>query len=83
MTQEAIQNFITETFSKPHKISYLTNLKGYEPENIRGYRHISVIIDNFLKFGFTIPLKIKTAQKKDSFENILITSKKKIKIKRK
>ena len=37
-----------------------------------------VIIDNFSKFGWTIPLKNKNAQTiKDSFENILISSKRK------
>ena len=37
-----------------------------------------VIIDNFSKFGWTIPLKNKNAQIiKDSFENILIRSKRK------
>ena len=35
-----------------------------------------VVIDNFSKFGWTIPLKNKNAQTiKDSFENILINSK--------
>ena len=37
-----------------------------------------VVIDNFSKFGWTTPLKIKNAQTiKDSFENILISSKRK------
>ena len=36
-----------------------------------------VIIENFSKFGWTIPLKNKNAQtKKDSFGNIILTSKK-------
>ena len=37
-----------------------------------------VIIDNFSKYGWTVPLKNKNAQTiKDSFENILISSKRK------
>ena len=39
-----------------------------------------VVIDIFSNFGWTIPLKNKNAQTiKDSFENFLITSKKKTK----
>ena len=56
----------------------ILDLKDYGPENNRGYRYILVIIDNFSKFGWTIPLKNKNAQTiKDSFENILISSKRK------
>ena len=54
------------------------DLKDYGPENNRGYRYVLITIDNFSKFGWTIPLKKKNAQiKKDSFENILISSKRK------
>ena len=56
----------------------ILDLKDYGPENNRGYRYVFVIIDNFSKFGWTIPLKNKNAQTiKDSFENILISSKRK------
>ena len=56
----------------------ILDLKDYGPENNRGYRYVLVVIDNFSKFGWTIPLKNKNAQtKKDSFENILINSKRK------
>ena len=56
----------------------ILDLKDYGPENNRGYRYVFVIIDNFSKFGWTIPLKNKNAQtKKDSFENLLISSKRK------
>ena len=56
----------------------ILDLKDYGPENNRNYRYVFVIIDNFSKFGWTIPLKNKNAQKiKDSFENILISSKRK------
>ena len=56
----------------------ILDLKDYGSENNRGYRYILVIIDNFLKFGWTVPLKNKNAITiKDSFENILISSKRK------
>ena len=56
----------------------ILDLKDYGPENNRGYRYVLVTIDNFSKFGWTIPLKNKSAQTiKDSFENILINSKRK------
>ena len=54
------------------------DLKDYGPENNRGYRYVLVVIDNFSKYGWTVPLKNKNAQIiKDSFENILISSKRK------
>ena len=54
----------------------ILDLKDYVPENDRGYRYVLVIIDNFSKFGWTIPLKYKNAQTiKDSFESIIISSK--------
>ena len=56
----------------------ILDLKDYGPKNNRGYRYVFVIIDNFSKFGWTVPLKNKNAQTiKDSFENILISSKRK------
>ena len=56
----------------------ILDLKDYGPKNNRGYRYVLVIIDNFSKFGWTTPLKNKNAQTiKDSFENILISSKRK------
>ena len=54
----------------------ILDLKDNGPENNRGYRYVFVTLDNFSKFGWTIPLKNKNAQTiKDSFENILISSK--------
>ena len=54
----------------------ILDLKDYGPENNRGCRYVLVIIDNFSKFGWTVPLKNKNAQTiKESFENILISSK--------
>ena len=56
----------------------ILDLKDYGPENNRGYRYVLVVIDNFSKLGWTIPLKNKNAQTlNDSFENILINSKRK------
>ena len=58
--------------------SDILDLKDYGTNNNRGYRYVLVIIDNFSKFGWTVPLKNKNAQTiKDSFENILISSKRK------
>ena len=52
--------------------------KDYGPENNRGYRYVLVVLDNFSKFGWTVPIKNKNAQTiKESFENILISSKRK------
>ena len=59
----------------------ILDLKDYGPENNRGYRYVLVVIDNFSKFGWTIPLKNKNAETiKDSFENILLSSKRKPKL---
>ena len=56
----------------------ILDLKDYGPKNNRGYRYVLVTIDNFNKYGWTIPLKNKNAQTmKNSFENILISSKRK------
>ena len=56
----------------------ILDLKDYGPENNRGYRYILVVIDNFSRFGWTLPLKVKNAQTiKDSFKNVLISSKRK------
>ena len=56
----------------------ILGLKDYGPENNKNYRYVLVIIDNFSKFGWTTRLKNKNAQTiKDSFENILISSKRK------
>ena len=56
----------------------MLDLKDYGPENNRGYRYVDVVINNFSKFGWTVPLKNDKAQTiKDSFENIIIGSKSK------
>ena len=53
------------------------DLKDYGPENNRGYRYVLVVIDNFSKYGFTMLLNKNAQTIKDSFENILINSKRK------
>ena len=56
----------------------ILDLKNYGPENNRGYRYVLVIIDKLSKFGWTVTLKNKNAQTlKDSFESIIISSKRK------
>ena len=56
----------------------ISDLKDYGPKKNRGYRFVLVTINIFSKFGWTVPLKNKNAQtKKDSFDNILIRSKRK------
>ena len=56
----------------------ILDLKDYGPENNKCYRYVLVVIDKFGKFAWTNPLKNKNAQTvKDSFENILIISKRK------
>ena len=54
------------------------DLRDYDPENNKNYSSVLVIIDNFSKFGCTIPLKNINAQTiKESFESISISSKRK------
>ena len=55
----------------------ILDLRDYGSKNNRGYRYVLVIKDNFSNFGWTVPLESKNAQTiKDSFENIIIISKK-------
>ena len=75
-TNKTIVYYIDDTWSVD-----ILDLKDYGPENNRNYRYVLVIIDNFSKYGWTIPLKNKNAPTiKDSFENILIGSKRKPKL---
>ena len=53
-------------------------MNDYAPENNRGYWYILVGIDNFSKFGWTIPLKNKYAQSvADAFSEIIKSSNRK------
>ena len=47
------------------------DLKGYGAKYNRGYRYVLVIVDNFSKFGWTVPLKNKNAQTKKTLSKIL------------
>ena len=56
----------------------ILGLKDYGPEINRGYRCNIVVIANFSKYGWTVPLKNKNSQTiKAFFENILTTSERK------
>ena len=55
----------------------ILDIKDYGPENNRNYRCILVIIDNVSQFGWTVPLKKNSQTIKDSFENIITSSKRK------
>ena len=58
--------------------SDLLDMNDYGIKNNKGYRYILVVIDNFSKFGWTIPLKNKYAQSiTDAFSQIIKTSRRK------
>ena len=58
--------------------SDLIDMNDYSSKNNRGYRYILVVIDNFSKYGWTIPFKNKYGQSiTDAFSQIIKTSKRK------
>ena len=58
--------------------SDLLDMNDYGIKNNKGYRYILVVIDNFSKFGWTIPLKNKYAQSlRDAFSQINKSSRRK------
>ena len=58
--------------------SDLLDMNDYGPKNNRGYRYILVVVDNFSRFGWIIPLKNKYAQSiTDAFSQIIKTSRRK------
>ena len=58
--------------------SDLLDMNDYGIKYNRGYRYILVVIDNFSKFGRTIPLKNKYSQSiTDAFSQIVKSSKRK------
>ena len=58
--------------------SDLLDMNDYGPKNNKGYRYILVVIDNFSKFGWTIPLKNKFSQSiTDAFSEIIKSSNRK------
>ena len=61
----------------------ILDLKDYFPENNRGYRYVLVIIDNFSKFGFTVPLRKKCSNNKGLFREYFDNFKRKTRFNRK
>ena len=56
----------------------LADMIDYKNSNNKGYRYIFIVIDNFAKYLWTIPLKNKYSQTiTNEFSNILTTSKRK------
>ena len=75
-TNKTMSKSIDDTWS-----SDLLDMNDYKPENNRGYRYNSVVIDNFSKFGWTIFLKNKYMQSRtDAFSQIVKASKRKPKL---
>ena len=72
-TNKTISKSIDDTWS-----SDLLDMNDYGPKNNKGYRYILVVIDNFSKFGWTIPLKNKFSQSiTDAFSEIIKSSNRK------
>ena len=72
-TNKIIYNHIDEIWSID-----LADMIDYKTSNIKGFRYIFVIIDNFRKYLFAIPLKNKYSQTiTNEFSNILLNSKRK------
>ena len=73
LTNKTIIKSIDDTWS-----SDLLDMNDYGTKNNKGYRYILVVIDNFSKFGWTIPLKNKYAQSiTDAFSQIIKKSRRK------
>ena len=71
LTNKIIYNHIDETWS-----INLADMIDYKTTNNKGFRFIFVIIDNFSKYLWAIPLKNKYSQTiTNDFSNILTTSK--------
>ena len=72
-TNKTMIKSIDDTWS-----SDLLDMNDYGIKNNKGYRYILVVIDNFSKFGWTVPLKNKYAQSIiDAFSQIIKTSNRK------
>ena len=55
----------TDAYHMDNKWSLdILDLNDYAPENNRNYRNVLVVIDNFSKLGWAVPLRNKTAQTK-------------------
>ena len=72
-TNKLIHNHIDEIWSID-----LADMIDYKTSNNKGYRYIFIVIDNFSKYLWAIPLKNKYSQTiANEFSNILTTSKRK------
>ena len=70
-TNKIVYNHLDEIWSID-----LADMIDYKISTNKGYRYIFVIIDNFSKYRWCIPLKNKSSKTvTDVFSNILITSK--------
>ena len=72
-TNKIVYNYIDEIWSID-----LADFSDYKTSNNKGFRYIFIIIDNFSKYLWAIPLKNKYSQTiTNEFSNILTTSKRK------
>ena len=72
-TNKTVYNHLEETWS-----SDLADMIDYKISNNKGFRYIFILIDNFSKYLWAIPLKSKNSQTiTNEFSNILSTSKRK------
>ena len=72
-TNKMIYNLIDETWSID-----LADFSDYKTSNNKGFRYIIIVVDNFSKYLWAIPLKNKYGQTiTNEFSNILTTSKRK------
>ena len=72
-TNKIIYNHIDEIWSID-----LADMVDYKVSNNKGYRYIIIVIDNFSKYLWAIPLKNKNSQTiTNEFSNIITTSKQK------
>ena len=73
LTNKIIYNHIDEIWSID-----LADMIDYKISNNKGFRYIFIIVDNFSKYLWTIPLKNKYSQTiTNEFSNIITTSKRK------
>ena len=72
-TNKIIYNFVDQIWSID-----LADMVDYKTSNNKGYRYIFIVINNFSKYLWTIPLKNKYSQTiTNEFSNIITTSKRK------
>ena len=72
-TNKRVYNYVDEIWSID-----LADFSDYKTSNNKGFRNIFIIIDNFSKFSWGIPLKNKYSQTiTNEFSNILTKSKRK------